>query len=99
MKHEATTIHTVIEPRRTANSYRRVALARCLYDETMPNTARLLQRPTPLRNCSQSGLRLPDGTQCYQSLRYGRAELPQSRVTPSQDCAADHRPGESRTIA
>jgi hypothetical protein len=65
----------------------------------MPNTARLLQRPTPITDCSQPGLCLPDSTQHSQSLRYTRAELPPSRVTPSQDCAADLRPGESRTIA
>ncbi len=64
----------------------------------LPDTDRLLQRPAPLRDCSQPGLLFADGAQRHQHLPLRRAGLPQTQIPPTKDRAAHIRPTASRAI-
>ena len=96
MGHESSLVCTNSLRRGTTDPDGRVALLRRLHHASQPNTARLQQRPTPLRDSSQSGLFFADGTQRHQRLPLRRTRLSQAQVAPTKECAAYLRPGEVR---
>ncbi len=97
MGYESSHVCTNLHRGGAASSHHRAALPLGLYHAALPDTARFLQRPKTLRDCSQPGLCHPNCTQRHQLLPLTRSEL--TRLSPSQERAAYLQPGESRSSA